>query len=87
MNQYAIDKNIPIPQRLGATSTLYPFIKMEVGDSFSVARNPAKKLSALQARLTAAATGYRKTQAKIGKTVKFTVRKVDANTMRVWRIE
>lgn len=64
-------KKVPIPQQL----LKYPFATMKVGDSFTVSIKDRKNVSARASRVGA----------ETGK--KFTVRKIDENTLRVWRTE
>lgn len=73
-----IEKNIPIPQATHGAKASYPFRKMEVWDSFAA---PADGLganckAAAAARTFAYRTGW-----------KFTVRSIDGDKVRIWRIE
>lgn len=69
-----IDKNIPVPpSRRGSGKSVYPFDKMELGDSFFV---PKKKQSIMAAY--ARVVGKRKG-------MKFITR-VEADGVRVWRV-
>lgn len=73
---FQIEKNIPIPG-VAARNTKYPFLQLEVGDSFFVPCAEEQKKS-FRGRLAGRVV-------KI-KDRKFTVRSVDGG-MRVWRIE
>lgn len=62
---------VPIPEQI----LKYPLSTMDVGDSFTVDIKERKNVSSRASRLGT----------KTGK--KFTVRKIDDNTLRVWRTE
>lgn len=64
-------EKVPIPPQV----LKYPLDTMEVGDSFTVGIKDRSNVSARASRVGT----------KTGK--KFTVRKVDDNTLRVWRTE
>lgn len=75
--QFVIEKNIPIPEVRGAgRRPICPFGEMGVGDSFAV-RGDRKR----QMRISSAAVDYGKRHGS-----KFSVRRMDAETFRVWRI-
>jgi len=74
-----VEKNIPLPvggTRLGESK--YPFAGMEVGDSFSI-----PYISSNHEKAVRAAASYQGKQ----RGMKFTVRVVEEDTLRVWRIE
>lgn len=66
-----VDSDIPVPPQREE----YPFLEMEVGDSFEV------KLAKRESVQTIA-SGIKRTTGK-----RFTVRKVDSDTCRVWRVK
>lgn len=72
---FKIEKDVPypIPQR----RRKYPFQEMEIGDSFQVAFSD---ISASSLRYTASQYGLRNNK-------KFSVRKLNKNFCRCWRIE
>ena len=74
-NTYAIEKNVPPPAFHGAPNRLkYPFKEMEVGDSFSVPPEDKDRV-----RSSASLAGMRLSR-------KFTLRRQDDGSFRVWRI-
>jgi hypothetical protein len=75
MSKYVIEKNVEPPKR-----GVYPFGIMQIGDSFAF---PASE----RVRVSAAASVYAKKSTQKGKELRFTVRKVDADTYRIWRVE
>jgi hypothetical protein len=72
-----IEKNIPIPNPF-SKKRLYPFDKMEVGDSFFVQSDNPKTI---QKRLSVAINKYRRENI----TAKFSMRTVEGG-VRCWRI-
>lgn len=66
-----INKNIPIPD----TYTRYPFDQLEVGDNFTVSVSKRSSVAARVTRLNK--KGERQ----------YLVRKIDENTLGVWRVE
>lgn len=68
--KYIIEKNVPLPN---CKTIKYPFDKMEINDSFIV---PIEEKSTLHSAIV--------TARKTGRT--FTVKKVDSNTLRCWRL-
>ena len=79
-----IDKNIPIPPSgHGKWNSKYPFVEMEVGDSFTIACDSIKKLRTMQASLIKCASQRADSSMK-----KFTTR-IDKEKMevRIWRIK
>lgn len=69
---YEIEKDVPVPRHLNVK---YPFEKMEIGDSFT---ESLKKRN----RIASAAMTY-----GLRNDVKFTVRKINDDTLRVWRVK
>lgn len=80
MDEFQIEKNIPMPEVYEGRSSRYPFETMEVGDSFYVpVREGGDTLTRLRNRLNQARTNAHK---------KFninTITKADMNGIRVWR--
>lgn len=74
---FKIDKNIPVPVGGSGTSTIYPFAKMKVGDSFLVSN--ADRGLHNRARAAASQHGRRYK-------MKFITRMMD-NGLRVWRVK
>lgn len=83
---YTIEKNIPVSRKLGGRGLKYPIDQMDVGDSFAVPLVKPKNR-----------WGQHPEQAAVGRCIiewtkrnapgkKFTTRKVDDNTLRVWRV-
>lgn len=70
---YQIDKDVELPST--GRSSVYPFSKMEVGDSFLVATDDKRRAASLRA----CASTYAKKNS-----VKFTCKQVDGG-VRVWR--
>jgi len=75
MSEFKIEKNVEMPSR-----GVYPFGIMEIGDSFLF---PASE----RARVTSASSVYAKKSAQKGNNMRFSVRRVDADTYRIWRVE
>ena len=76
MEEFKIEKNIPIPQR-----RVYPFKKMEIGDSFFIPLPEGRNVQYLQSNLTWSARMKR---------IRVTTRRTEENGVfgvRVWRIE
>ena len=82
-----IDKDIPIPDKCPndgrGRKVKYPFRQMEVGDSF-LYEEPFSQ--AAQAKLHSCAYAFKKNNPE-KKNWKFTVRKVEGDKIRVWRIK
>ena len=66
-----INKNIPIPD----TYTRYPFNQLNIGDNFTVGMVKRSSVAARVSRLNK--QGSRQ----------YLVRKIDENTLGVWRVE
>lgn len=83
---YEVEKGIPIPTINRTTRQLYPFDKMEVGDSFKVqlvlGEKHAKKFNSLNSAIHA----FRKKNKCLEK--RFTCRHIkEEEIIRCWRIE
>ena len=79
-SEIVIESGVPIPPRGGKTrGSMYPFAKMEAGDSFGIPAT-ADRLEAVRRNIQGAASGYGKRHGK-----KFTTR-VLATEVRVWRV-
>ena len=75
---FKIEKGIEIPEKKSGRKRKYPFVEMQVGESFFVPIVEGKSLQELQAMVGACAN------AAIGKG-KVTVR-IDGDGVRCWRI-
>ena len=83
---FEIIKNAP-PPPVKSVSLIYPFASMEVGDAFDALRDMGKTKTGSDRRqnaICAAARTYRKAH---NSTAKFTVRVLDADTVRCRRFE
>lgn len=82
---YEIIKGAPVPRK-GNKKAVYPFSEMEIGDAFDAPRKgPSVQGSwdKTQNIISSCARGYAK---RHNPTAKFTVRILDENTVRCWRI-
>ncbi len=71
MNEIIIEKGITIPSR---RESKWPLLKMEIGDSFSF---PEAKVNSVRISVQKAkAANFR-----------FTIRTIDQNTSRCWRVK
>lgn len=76
MNDYKIDKNVPLPSSGNKRNSKYPWAQMKVGDSFVV---PWDKYVAVQAHMSYTNRRYKGER-------HFICRKAgDGKTYRVWR--
>lgn len=75
MSNYVIEKNIPV-----LTRSTYPFNVMQIGDSFAFPKSE-------RVRVASAASNYAAKSTRNGNSMKFVVRRVNADTFRVWRVE
>ena len=74
---FAVEKGVPLPARKnGDRATKYPFMRMEVGDSFLI---PCQGEECRKAQMRV--SGRKPTKGK-----KFTTRMVEGG-IRVWRVE
>lgn len=73
-----VEKGVPIPTARRVIASVYPFDKMEIGDSFFVATNNKKGRNS---SIASAAYLHAK---QLGR--KFTTRTVEGG-MRVWRLQ
>lgn len=79
-----VDKNVPLPRRgMGNKRKLYPWNKLNVGDSFFVAVPKKADLSSVRASLVSGANQFRKRHAP---EQNHTVRAVSGG-VRVWRTQ
>ena len=85
--QITIEKNVPLPKpRMRGGVTVYPFPQMEVGDSFALPRDRGQTLTGsckTQNILSSCARNYAK---KHNPEARFSIRLIDENTVRVWRV-
>jgi hypothetical protein len=89
--QFIVQSNVPLPPRTYGTgaATKYPFAEMRVGDSFAVSlsdyagRGKTPTTERIQTALSNSARNYAKMR---DPRFKFATRKVDAATIRIWRI-
>ena len=86
MHLYKIEKNVPIPRRVSSTIS-YPFIEMDVDDSFFVpALTKDEDLSKLRVKVYSACVYFRKSAAKYND-LKFMVIQIPENNgVRCWRV-
>ncbi len=76
MSKFVVDKDIPIPERMGSDRRRkYPWPDMEVGDSVFIESSELRERKAI----SGSAYGYARDSKK-----KFTIRAVDGG-FRVWR--
>lgn len=79
MSDYKIEKNVPMPNGTGKGWTKYPWHEMAVGDSFLIEKPTLTKL------------GFPRVYAGISNVryapKKFTQRKQEDGSLRIWRIE
>lgn len=85
---FMIVKGIPVPPRKGGTGAppIYPFAQMEVGDSFDAPRDMGKRACGTcnrQGSVSNSGISYAK---RNNPTAKFSVRIIDENTVRCWRL-
>jgi len=81
---YDIEKNIPISQLERNRSYLYPFEKMQVGDSFKVFLILNEKPTVKYKHISSAINYFKKTH----KEIKFTLRTLKSQEcIRCWRIK
>ena len=77
MSDFKIDKDVPMPKTNGYAHPKYPWLEMEVGDSFVI---EDKKDNGT---LAYAASGQ---ASKRFAPKRFTCRKVEPTTFRIWRV-
>lgn len=82
VEQYAIEKGLPIPDTMTQRATKYPFAKMEVGDSFFIPLTTQPKASA-RSSLYMSIRAFNKANNKDFEVI---TRIID-NGMRVWRFK
>jgi hypothetical protein len=71
---YPIESGIPLPKPATRSGSKYPFAQMRIGDSFVVDKRQDQFGNTVI--YGAKQTGF-----------KFTTRKIDANSTRIWRIK
>lgn len=82
---YEIEKNVPVPRMSGPRSApVFPFDKMEIGDSFKIPIKSWEKPRIVQNRLSAAAARWRALPGNADFLIK--TRK-DGNAVRCWRVK
>ena len=74
MQNVAIDSKVPIPDRIAGDRSKYPWIEMNIGDSFFV---PGRKIESFSGQVVSASKRFG---------TKYTCRTED-NGVRVWRIK
>lgn len=77
-----IDKGIPMPTRKECSRLIYPFDKMQVGDSLKINGSDQAKV---QRNLVSAVSNYR-SRGLISVSLKWKVRQVPGGA-RIWRIK
>lgn len=84
---YTIEKNVPLaPKRSGRRGLKYPVDQMDVGDSFAVPLLKPKNRWNQHPEQTAIGRAIIEWKKRNAPDKQFTVRKVDENTLRVWRV-
>ena len=85
---FEIEKGVPVPagKRGGGRKAIYPFDTMSVGDSFAVPRDKGVTKAGGDVRQSTVSSCARLYARKHNPSAKFTVRVVDENTLRCWRI-
>jgi len=81
MEEFKIEKNIPIPSKNPGSHKKYPFEKMEVNDSFIICDKYTKEE---MARVSSRARGWSQYW---NKEYKFTLRKTEDNKIRIWIVK
>jgi hypothetical protein len=71
---YELTSDVPIPPNARGCPAKYPFKEMKVGESFVLSNDEDK-------RVGRAAYYYRKCHVGVA----FTMRRIDAQTLRIWR--
>ena len=82
-----IDKGVPLPPSHHALSgtSVYPFLQMEVGDSFAMPVPDGHDIDSWQSKLSGAARNFQRTVYGRGKQFA-TRRNAEGTEVRVWRI-
>jgi hypothetical protein len=84
INQFEIDKNIPINKiRWRSSKNNYPFDKIEIGDSFLIPIEKTKSISAVRGSVNNYLISYNRIYKK---SIKICTRQCD-DGLRVWRTE
>ena len=85
---FEIQKNVPIPESRGrhGRPNNYPFVDMEVGDSFAVAVGPEKTIASVQRQLRSVAVSFARRNASYQKYVtRALVEDGTGVVVRIWR--
>ena len=85
---YTVEKNIPMPNptRNGVPYYKYPFLTMNVGDSFAVTVDPTTNLNYIKVRSRISVSIYNQYRRKGNDERKFSCRTDKVNrVIRVWR--
>ena len=86
---FAIEKDVPLPPRVGSVARRYPFRQMDVGDSFLIpsgTKSKRGKPMVLAGVASTASRFAREMSEETGGTVRFACREVPEG-IRVWRIK
>ncbi len=81
MKKFKMEENIPIPNRTNGKESIYPFIKMKIGNSFSIRLAKGDNSKSVYSSLHQAS----KTFSKNNPDFAFTIRR-DEKVVRIWRI-
>lgn len=82
--EYKIEKNIPIPRAKTCTVSLFPWEKMEIGDSFLIkCENNKKMINHKRSSVRSSISTFNK---KHNANIKIITRNIDGN-LRVWRTQ
>lgn len=71
---FTIERGLPLPS--GPVRNKYPLADMEVGDSFAASAGERSRISAAVSGWAKRATGAKR----------FTVRAINRDTIRIWRV-
>ena len=76
-----LDDGIEIPESYNTPRNKYPFAQMQVGQSFTMSSETYDEFKKVRAAVSASARSYAAKHAG----VKFVIRTVEPNKLRVWR--
>ena len=81
-------KNAPLPSNTAqrGPASIYPFSKMDIGDAFDAPRDRGKTAKGSDKRQNAVSCCARAWARSHNTSAKFTVRVIDENTVRCWRV-
>lgn len=89
-SEFTVERGISVPPRTfggRGRPPRYPFAQLRVGDSFAVTRAQYGKGAADANQMLSGVCNLARNYAKHhNPSAKFTTRKIDENTVRVWRI-